>query len=514
MFESGDAREESARGDEPRDVGDAVPFDGVPFDGVPVEPVEVAGPVAAWETDPDVLTPGAAVDALVAVQAQRARLDAAEAALLVRAAGATRVVRDVLVEDIDPETGLPVPDREARVVGMRDEVVEEIAAALRRSPDQVRSQVDTARLLHGPLRATLDALGAGRITYAHASAVTAQASRLMTMPLGEDPAADRALTKACTALQDRVLPYADRETPGETRARARRVVVSIDPAGAAARRRRAKLHCDVTGRALDDGLALIEAVLPAIDAATVLSRVDATARGAVTSGAVEDLGLGADATFGQVRAAVFARLITSGELNGNSDGGSRGRGRTRVEVGVLIDAVTLTGLTPDGPAWVQVGREQAETSRTDLLDLLDRSDVDVTFRRLVCDRLTGALVDRGANTYRATAALRAWLVARDRHCTHPGCTRPAWVCDVDHATDFRDGGKTTITDTRLLCRRHHNGKTHGGWQITDTQPDGSCVFISPTGRHYRHAPARLLPEPPLPPTVTPAHDENLDPPPF
>ena len=525
MFESSTQRSTSAPAGVLRELLDSVDVESV-VDGAmlasflrppvvasvpvqPVRPVVVHGPVAGWEVDPGSVTPDAAVDALVAVQSQRARLDAAEVALLVRAAGATRIVRDVLVEDRGPD-GEPLHDRDPRVVPLVDEVVEEIAAALHRSPDQVRGQVHTARLLHGPLHRTWDALAAGRITGAHATAIADQAARMLASPLGADPDADVVFAQACDALQDRVLPYAPTETVPEVRSRARRVIVSIDPAGAAARRRRAKLHCDVRGYALDDGLAVIEATLPVLDAQTILATVDATARAAIADGTVDQLGLGPDATLGQVRAAVFTRLLRDSHAGG-SDASS---GRVRVEVGVLVDAATLAGITPNGPVSVTIGGQPTDASREELLALLTDPAVHASFRRLVTDPLTGALVDRGANTYQASRSLRAWLTARDVTCTHPGCTRPAVRCDVDHTIDFHHGGRTTRANTKLRCRRHHNAKTLGGWRIEYTDPvSGSYEVVSPAGRRYRHHPVRLMPEPPPPPPpATTPHD--LEPPPF
>ncbi len=463
-------------------------------------PVVVHGPVAAWEADPAGMTADAAIDSLVAVQAARARLDAAENALLVRAAGRTQVVREVLVEDVDPATGLPFHERDPRIVPMIDEAVDEIAAALHRPVGVVQGQLHVARLLHGPLRATRDALAAGRITLGHATVIADQAARLLAAPLGTDPDADLVFADACAALQDRVLPWAPRETVTECRGRARRVVTAIDPAGAAARRRRAKLHIDVTAKALDDGLALFEAVMPVLEAQAVLAAVDTAARTAISTGTVEALGLGADATLGQVRAAVFSQLM-------------RGEGNVRVEVGVLIDAATLAGITPNGPVYATVGGQPTDASRDDLIRFLLDPTTDATFRRLVTDPLTGALVDYGKNTYAASSLLRRWREAADQHCTHPGCTRPAVRCDVDHTVDYADGGRTTRANTTLRCRRHHNGKTHGGWRIENPDPvTGAHDVISPAGRRYHHEPARLMPETPPPVRPQPPAPDDEDPP--
>ena len=332
---------------------------------------------------------------------------------------------------------------------------------------------------------------------------------MLAAPLGADPDADLVFAQACDALQDRVLPHASTETVTECRGRARRVVVSIDPDGAAARRRRAKLHCDVVGKVLDDGLALIEAVLPVLDAQTILATVDATARTAISTGTVDEFGLGDDATLGQVRAAVFTHLLRDSHTSGS---GTSGAG-VKVEVGVLVDAATLAGITPNGPVSVTIGGQPTDASREDLLALLTDPAVHASFRRLVTDTLTGALVDRGANTYQASRSLRAWLTARDVTCTHPGCTRPAVRCDVDHTIDFHAGGRTTRANTKLRCRRHHNAKTLGGWRIEYTDPvSGSYDVVSPAGRRYRQHPVRLMPEPPPPPTATTPPDD--EPPPF
>lgn len=459
------------------------------------------------EVEPAELSADEALSTLVALQQHRARLDALEVDLLVRAAGATRVVRDVLVEAAD-RTDDDRP-RGGRTVRLVDEVVDEIACALRRPHTQVQAQVSSARMLHGPMARTRGALAAGRITLGHATALTQQAARLATAPLGVDPDADLVLGLACERLQERALPHAVHETVPQCRARARRVVASIDVAGEAERRRRARPSCDVRAYGVDDGLAVIEARLPLAQAARVMATVDAHARTVVSDGTTADPawldrhGLGPDATLGQLRAAAFMDLFTSGTTPAGYN----------VEVQVLVDAATMAGLEPEGSAWLQVGSGAAEAmGREDLIRLLADPDTHATMRRLVTDPATGALVDRGAHRYPISDSLAAWITARDVTCRLPGCRRPAARCDVDHADDFADGGRTTIGNTGSMCRRHHNGKTFGGWLIIDSQPDGSCIFISPAGRRYRHYPVELAP-PMEPPILAPPPAPSPEPPP-
>lgn len=47
------------------------------------------------------------------------------------------------------------------------------------------------------------------------------------------------------------------------------------------------------------------------------------------------------------------------------------------------------------------------------------------------------------------------LVARDQHCSFPGCTVPPQWCDSHHITWWCRGGETDVDDMALLCGQHH-----------------------------------------------------------
>jgi hypothetical protein len=458
-------------------------------------PDDVVMPEPLAELPVESMTADEALDAVVAVRGVQARLEARAMELLAHAAGPTASVRDVIVPDAVGG---------GRVVRLVDEVLDELGAALRLSPVSVFRQVQRARMLTGPLPGTFDALATGRISPAHASVIVEQASRMLNGPLGQGPDCEDVFALACARLEEQILPTAEASTPGKTEARARKAVLVIDAAGESARRDAARRHRDVTARGLDDGLAQVSAVLAATDAVWVHALVDQLARDAIADGTIAELDLDADATLGEVRAAVFLRL-----LRGDTDTSAAARAVVGVEVQVLVDAATLAGLDEHGTAAVQVGHgEPTNVGRDDLIDLITDPATPTRFRRLVCDPLTGALVDRGAKAYAINADLAAWITARDVTCRFPGCTRRARSCDVDHATDFADGGATTVANLGALCRRHHNAKTHAGWRIEDPQPDGSCEFISPLGRRYRHIPEPL--------TLPPERELNAnapDPPP-
>ena len=107
-----------------------------------------------------------------------------------------------------------------------------------------------------------------------------------------------------------------------------------------------------------------------------------------------------------------------------------------------------------------------------------------TWRRLVTDPLSGAVIDVGRTRYRPPAALADLVRARDGACTHPGCAVPARRCDLDHITPWSGGGTTGLDNLTALCRTHHRLKHAPGWTLTRT-PDGDLTWTTPTGARYR-----------------------------
>lgn len=66
-------------------------------------------------------------------------------------------------------------------------------------------------------------------------------------------------------------------------------------------------------------------------------------------------------------------------------------------------------------------------------------------------------VSRSARLFRGP--LRLGLLARDRHCQHPGCDTPGHRCEADHIVPHSHGGETVPTNGQLLCRPCHRHKT-------------------------------------------------------
>ena len=471
-------------------------------------------------TDPFTLTPTQQRKALVAAQAAAARISAFQMELLAAVCGTSPRMREVTVTDADslsdPDDVAArrggelvavsfddAPDACLRTITLVDEVVDEIAALLHRTPGSVSYELKRARLLHGPLAPARQRLEAGEISTRHAQVIADQAARMLPDSFADavdtDSPAGTEFAAKCMALSERVLPVAATSTWQRTEHACRRAVVQIDAAAERMRRERAKAGCDVYARAEDDGLASIIAVMPALDAARAMGLVESHARMTMTS--ATPLIADPHATIGQHRAAALLDLLTGGvacpdietRASASQSSGRAGRvGTGAVEIQVLVDARVLAGLAPDGAGFVSAGKAGSiAIGRDDIVALISNESIPTVFRRLLLDPVSGALIDRGAKTYAPNADLIAWLQTRDARCRFPGCTADAARCDVDHAVDFEDGGPTTIANTGLLCRRHHNRKTHAGWTIEDTRDDGSCLFVSPTGERHRHHPASL-----------------------
>lgn len=102
----------------------------------------------------------------------------------------------------------------------------------------------------------------------------------------------------------------------------------------------------------------------------------------------------------------------------------------------------------------------------------------------------------------ATPGQRIVLYARDRGCTKPGCTAPAYWSQVHHAAkDWTDGGETNVDELALACGPDNRLVEEGGWR-TAIRDDGRVEWLPPphldTGQarvnNYHHPEKYLLPE--------------------
>ncbi|MEV6240079.1 DUF222 domain-containing protein [Lentzea sp. NPDC051838] len=74
-------------------------------------------------------------------------------------------------------------------------------------------------------------------------------------------------------------------------------------------------------------------------------------------------------------------------------------------------------------------------------------------------------MDIGRKTRTFPAGIRRILVARDRGCAFPGCSRPPRHCDAHHIHYWADGGDTSVGNAVLLCRHHHTLIHQSEWEV-------------------------------------------------
>ncbi len=143
------------------------------------------------------------------------------------------------------------------------------------------------------------------------------------------------------------------------------------------------------------------------------------------------------------------------------------QGKKRLDTQVVIDAATLFGLADHPGEIIGYGPIPAELARLLAAD-------SQGWRRLVTDPVTGYLLDYGHRTYTPPAALREYVLARDRRCQFPGCDQPSYRCDLDHVEPFTgtpEGGSTSADNLLTVCRRHHQLKTHHRWRVRIHHPN-------------------------------------------
>ena len=413
---------------------------------------EVVGLVADGELAPDLSMVGllgsvdphrldgdGRVDLVRALERCRAMLDGAQQAALAAVADATE--------------GRWLAEEQAR---------HEVGAALRLSPATAGERTWVATSLRRRLPAALAALRAGDISYLQAAHLVAAVREL--------PEA------AATAVEARVLAKAGEQTLSEFKRAVARAVLAADPASAAERHRKAVAARRVERVPLPEAMIGWWLTLPATvenDAWTALTSRATAVQTQLRAGAGDDPGL--DAL--RVDALLDAILGAPGPAAAGT-----GRRLPRCRCGgaqtaaVVLDLPTALGLAENPGEIPGYGPIPAPLAR----QMAGRRD----WVRWTTDPATGRLLDRGANTYRPSKTMRAFIAARDRVCGFPGCNRPAAQCDCDHVVTYAHHGQTIRVNLGPLCRQHHNAKTHGLWKLTYDPDTGTKTWTSPLGKTY------------------------------
>ncbi|NJC21075.1 hypothetical protein BJ994_000151 [Arthrobacter pigmenti] len=93
-----------------------------------------------------------------------------------------------------------------------------------------------------------------------------------------------------------------------------------------------------------------------------------------------------------------------------------------------------------------------------------------SFTRILTHPVSGSVLDVGRETYRPPKHLQDWIRARDRTCRHPGCSRAAMTCEIDHTVPWSHGGTTCHCNLACLCKKHHMYKSEGICQYAQSTP--------------------------------------------
>ncbi|MCR2814700.1 HNH endonuclease signature motif containing protein [Microbacterium jiangjiandongii] len=450
----------------------------------------------AATTRRDTRSRGAVLSELERTRARIAALQAEELGLLARA------------DAIAAEHTARVPSSAGREREMPlREMAADVATVMRRSDRVIQDRMHDATVLVTGFAATVAALRAGAIDTAHVRIIQDAGARIT------DP-------DARARFEQAALVVCERETPGRAKPIIAMIGQKLHPVPLAERHAEAAAGRRVWVRDLDDGMAELAAVLPAVLAYAIRDRLTqharevaaaqraaapekptgsdgataetgddtgsastAPAHPAVERPADNDPGVTDTRTADQVRADVLTDLLLTGHASTPVSSSSIPAGQAiTAHVQIVIPAATLTGEGTAPAELIGYGPIDPDTAR----HLAGTADL---WERVFTSPTTGAV--QHVDTYRPNRAQRRHLDARDEHCRFPGCRRPVYYCDHDHTLDHARGGPTDVCNLANLCVRHHTLKHASAWTVTQ-KADGILEWTSPTGRIHLDIPRRVL----------------------
>ncbi|MBO9625434.1 MAG: DUF222 domain-containing protein [Microbacterium sp.] len=362
-------------------------------------------------------------------------------------------------------------------------VAAEFAAALRVSDRTVQARMAEAEVKVTRFPGVWRAQGEGRIGAGHARAILDAGMHL-------DDEVSR------EAYVEKVVAFAETESPNRVGRMARRVAECFQPRTLDDRHREARRERRVWVTDAADGMARLGLLGPAALVHGVFSRLTAMAEKVQVDGAPERAdaaGSVHDRRIDEVRCDLALDLLLSGAPSGHETAEGM-LAAIAGRVSVTVPVLTLMGVdeTPaelDGAVPVDAATARRLAGAASGWD------------RILTHPLTGGVL--AVDRYRPSADLIRHLTARDQRCRFPGCGRAAVDCDLDHTTDAALGGPTTAENLGDVCRRHHVLKHHSPWRV-EQLGGGLFAWTSPTGKVY-------IDRPPAQNTVTFTEE---DPPPF
>lgn len=324
-----------------------------------------------------------------------------------------------------------------------------------------------------------------------------------------------------------LLPVAEALTAAQLRKRLATAVIAVDPGQARERHEKAKAARTVKVTPAADGMALINAFLPAPEAMAVFTAIDALA-GKRSADDDRPVDVRRADAFGQV----FLQTLNSGYTPAGCPLGTRQGMRPQLIITAGLGTLLGHNEAPAhlggyGPIDADTAREialvfgDAHLAGTDadgaLINLQKLSRLKAgsrpptgTGRAHHPRALMAAVAEAGATDpvaylqatfgllatdgYAPSAALREFILARDRTCRFVGCEQPGARCQIDHieafAEDLPAWVQTIETNLHLLCSRHHQMKTSKAWQVR-RDAAGTTHWTTPSGESCQR-PAEVI----------------------
>ena len=374
---------------------------------------------------------------------------------------------ELVVAAVGPEAQALANARELTGRSVRDVAACELGAALGMSAGAAIALAEESRALCNWLPMTLSMLREGHINRGKARIVTDGAFALY----GHLPAGDLTddIVLAAMVRYESVVTARIRSV---SRPQLRRIVdlaiARIAPESVAQAHERAREQRRVDLFDVGDGMSLLQAHLPSLEATRVWQ-------------VLEHCAMADSQAPGSLAARMADALVAI--VDGSSEMPAHLRHQA-AEVQVVVSVETLLGVSSDA---AQIRGTDGWMTADAVRELAQGSPL----RRLLADDRDGHLVDYGRRTYRPPAGLRDHVRARDITCRAPGCTRPAMRCDVDHVVAWEDGGPTDVANLACLCRRHHLLKTFAGWDY-HLDDSGAARWRLPGGEQLVDPPTPVL----------------------
>lgn len=352
------------------------------------------------------------------------------------------------------------------------------------SPNLVTHEVAVARTLRDRLPACWSLFLAGELSWSRARIVVAQADGLDDERWSSFDAAAARLATSSHRLTDDLRKARERLQDDTAAKRARTTF----------EQRRTSLELGHDG-----GVAFVLEGL----ATTWMPINDALHRAAVAAHGTDPLGR----SVAQLRHDIAADVLAAGLRTSPTGEGVSVPVRKPVEVQLTLTVPAL--------AWLGHSTEQATLAGYGPI-AMERAEAlagtATSFIRVLTHPYTGVRLAMDRRMYRPPADLARWVRIRDGRSRFPGSNTPAHLCDIDHAREWQDGGRTDADNLVTLSRPIHLAKSAG--LIEEEYLDTGVVGWDDTwGNHFEDPP----PDPvdPAPPEVLPpAPPDEDDVPPF